>query len=490
MNTALEGSNSTDYRLNDVLKDGTDTAVPKKINWIRSGYDGAATDPIGLADYWIWKFNNYLTEDYSLWQHVRSNGTLKAGEGFTMKGPGTGAFFEEQNYVFVGKPNNGDLSLELKAGSNYLLGNPYPSAIDADQFIIDNGRDTNADQDITNTDSPGNSNPTSTGALYFWNHWGGGSHILSDYQGGCGIYNFSGAVAAPSFGTDEQEVATEGTLKKRPGRYIPVGQGFFVVAKHTGPLKFNNAQRIFEREADFNSVFMRSDETEPSDLRMKIRIGFNSVNTIHRQLLLTIDSLATPSVDYGFDAMVLDDLIDDLYWIIEGDNYTIQGRDAVDESTKLPLGMHVASSGINEIKLDGLENVTDDLKIYLHDIDTDVYHNLNTSSYQFTSDTGTYLNRFEITFAIPNTLTIEEENFNTLKFYYAFTRNKIVILNPNDIELEHLEIFNIMGQSVDAVSDLYQDSYNEYEVNNLSSGAYIVQLRTPSGTLTKKIIIK
>ncbi len=496
----IEGSNNTEYTLNDILRDGTDPSIPKIIDWISSGYDGAATDPIGLADYWIWKFNNYLDEDYSIWQHLRSNGTLSAGEGFTMKGSGTGTILEDQNYVFVGRPNNGDINLDLKAGSHYLLGNPYPSAIDAYQFISDNRSALDNDLEGNNTDSTADIVPKMTGNLYFWQHWGGGSHTLSDYyEGGYGIYNFSGAVAAPSYGTNDQDFATDGTLTKLPGRYIPVGQGFFVIGENTGVLKFNNAQRIFRKEADSNSVFMRSADAsisqynydaEESDLRMKFRIGFNSINTIHRQLLLTIDSLATPSVDYGFDAILLDDLIDDMYWTIEGDKYTVQGLDVIDENTIISLGVHVSSPGANEIAIDALENVTDNINIYLHDKDADIYHNLRTANYQVQLETGTYLNRFEITFAVLDALTIEEENFNDLKFYYAFNRNKIVILNPKGAKLEHLEVWNIMGQSVYALRDLYQASYNEYEIDNLNAGTYVVQLHTAIGVLTKKIIIK
>ncbi|MDP5082261.1 MAG: choice-of-anchor D domain-containing protein [Winogradskyella sp.] len=491
-------SNNANYTLRDVLRDGSDPSLPKLINWIGSGFDGSPTNPIGIADYWIWKFNNYSAEDYSLWQHVRSNGSLSVGEGFTMKGPGTGAVFENQNYVFIGRPNNGDINLELNAGHSYLIGNPYPSAIDAFQFIRDNGSSI-AYNEETDENSLTEIDPTISGTLYFWKHWGGGSHLLSEYQGGYAVYNFSGAVAAASYGTNNPDLATGGTQAVLPGRYIPVGQGFFVIGENTGELKFNNAQRIFRKEENSNSVFMRNGEssisnysidTEENDSRMKFRIGFNSVNTIHRQLLLTIDSLATSDVDFGFDALVLDDLIDDMYWIIEGEKYTIQGRDAIDENTILPLGVHVADTGTNEITIDALENVPDNLKLYLHDKDRDIYHNLKASNYSVHLETGSFLNRFEITFVIPDALTVEEENFNNLKFYYAFNRNQIVILNPKGVPLEKLEIINIMGQSVYTTSDLYEASYNEYEVPNLSTGTYVVRLQTATGILTKKIIFK
>ena len=56
-----------------------------------------------------------------------------------MKGTtGTGSVTAEQNYVFVGKPNNGTIQLNISLNQSYLVGNPYPSALDADEFIKDN----------------------------------------------------------------------------------------------------------------------------------------------------------------------------------------------------------------------------------------------------------------------------------------------------------------------------------------------------------------
>lgn len=85
---------------------------------------------------------------------------------------GTGASTSDQNYVFVGKPNNGDIDLTVFDGNIYLVGNPYPSALDAHEFI--------------------NDNPDLDGTIYLWEHWGGNSHQLQLYQGGYAMYNLSG----------------------------------------------------------------------------------------------------------------------------------------------------------------------------------------------------------------------------------------------------------------------------------------------------------
>jgi len=63
-----------------------------------------------------------------------------------MKGPGTGTIKQKQRYMFKGTPNHGTIELELFADNHYLVGNPYPSAIDANKFILDNGDQSSTEE--------------------------------------------------------------------------------------------------------------------------------------------------------------------------------------------------------------------------------------------------------------------------------------------------------------------------------------------------------
>jgi len=74
-------------------------------------------------------------------------------------------------------------------------------------------------------------------------------------------------------------------------------------------INFNNGQRIFKKEGS-SSEFLRGANTSVSknftepeiiDDRMKFRIGFKSINTISRQLLLTIDENTSPDIDWAYD---------------------------------------------------------------------------------------------------------------------------------------------------------------------------------------------
>ncbi len=122
---------------------------------------------------------------------------------------------------------------------------------------------------------------------------------------GYAIYNYSGGVAAASKGINISGSVAEELSGQKAGRYIPVGQGFFITGDGGGTINFNNRQRVFKKEGSGSSLFMRDGTTEnasgENDDRMKFRIGFNSVNSTHRQLLLTIDENASSDVDWAYD---------------------------------------------------------------------------------------------------------------------------------------------------------------------------------------------
>ncbi len=476
-------TNNNSYKVTDVFTN---------VNFLTTGYNGSPS-PVGISDYWIWKFSNQESDNYSKWQHVRSTNSLLVGEGFTMKGPGTGPISMDQNYILSGKPNNGTIQLNINNGNDYLVGNPYPSAIDAEQFILDNG----------NTIAGSGS---TTGVLYFWEHWGGGSHNLGDYQGGYATYSLSGGVPAATLGTNDPDVGTGGTPTKIPGRYIPVGQGFFVTAENTGTIIFKNSQRVFEVENGSSSLFMKvqnesknikgtiniSSKISGSDARPKLRIGFNSVNTIHRQLLLTVDENATTGYDWGYDALYHDTQIDDMYWLINDEKYTIQSINNTGLATILPLGIHTKNNGVSSISIDQLEQVPDDLNIYLHDKTSNVYHDLRQSSYNINLPAGEYLNRFEITFSTEQQQTLSTDNIEDkpINVFFSKEKKQITIQNPSSKLIESIEVFNMLGQSLFMFETKTKEHLLTYNANPFETGYYIVKLKTPYGKLSKKILIE
>lgn len=469
-NSNIDGDES--YTISSVLLDGTDAANPQNFNFV-GGYNGnEASNPKEISEYWMWKFANQTSDNYYAWKQVKSTGELKVGEGYSMKGYGTGAATAENNYVFKGTPNNGDITLSTDAGNDYLVGNPYPSAIDGYAFILDN----------THTD----------GTLYFWEHFGGGTHVLREYQGGYGQLTLSGGVPAVS----HTDVAQSGASTKTPEQYIPVGQGFFIKALSNGNTTFNNDQRVFVTESSLNSTFLKSNASKETnafteDSRTKIRLNISSETGYTRQLLVTVDENATIQKDWGYDGALIENNNFDAYWMIEDEKYIIQGIDTINSiTTKLPLGVKSKTSTTFNVSIKSLEFAPENMVVYVKDNATNTYFNLIEANFSASIEQEELNNRFEIVFNNETVLSTEaveltEANVN---MYFNNQNNILTINNFNNQEIKSLKMYNTLGQVVFEKAINSYDSSVEIPLKS-STGLYIASVTTTNSEITKKIII-
>ncbi len=399
------GSNNSNYNIAGILMNGTDSNNPLPISFVGGPY-GADNAAVNTSTYWLWRFHG-LANDYASWIYLGSTGTLQTGEGFTMKGTSeTAKIAERQNYVFRGKPNNGTIqNLNLSTNENYLIGNPYPSSIDANEFILDNLKP----QAQGGAAGGRNTKNVFNGAIYFWDHFGGNTHILREYIGGYAIYNLSGGAAAIT--NDDRVNIEAGDGSKIPEQYIPVGQGFFVITDLSetggqatpqgGQIVLKNSQRIAVKEGGA-SIFLSPEKLKIKkelDSRTKIRVTFNSPKGYHRQILVTADALTTNGFDLGYDAPMAEDNVEDMFWVQDNNILVIQGVPNFDLDQELPLGIKLKEQGEFSIQLDTIQNSPrSDFNVYLYDITKDSIHDLKETLYTETADAGTLKDRFRIIF--------------------------------------------------------------------------------------------
>lgn len=490
-NTASNNTNNTSFNL----------SMLKQPNGSNFEFTNAHHEVGKISTYWLYTFKNGIT--YYDWNPLTTTNPIEPGVGYTSKGTGVGS---EQQYLFEGKPNNGTILVPVNdlggSGSapaisktDYLLGNPYPSALDIHKFIDDNAGIID-------------------GTLQLWQQWSGTSHILNEYNGGYAQVNKLGATRAYQFVGIEG--ATNGSQDgtKLPTRYLPIGQGFIVEIINHGNVEFNNSQRVFIKETDANgsynngSVFFRTDanaQTEftqqnptsetQENVMQKLRLEFNSVDgpETKRELLLGFSESTTNAFDYGYDGKNTEVYSDDLNLLMDDDNYTIQAYSAITEDKVIPLALDASGTYNYTIQLTNIENIPDDQEIYLKDNLTDAYHDLRSETpYEFLSEAGAFNNRLEIVFREESeTLSQLDETIKDLNLYYAIGRKKVVVLNPKNTSLKQIDVVNMLGQSVYTISNMYDGRYNEYNLQNLNTGAYIITLTTSSNAiLTKKIIVK
>jgi hypothetical protein len=484
-------TNNNNYSLNGVLRDGTNPAAPANINWT-AALDGIPGPPIRISTRWTYKFEN-AGNDIANWVAIGSTGTVKAGQGYIHKG--SGAASATQNYTFQGKPHNGRIQFNTPGNMLNLFGNPYASALDASAFLTTN---------LAATD----------GALYFWEHWGGGTHRLLDYQGGYATRNLTTGVPAIS----HPDVSQTGSGSITPGRYIPVGQGFFVIASSAGgTITFDNNQRAFVKESDANSnihfrannrndlnafgtqtqQFPENNQSVSSEEKITLlRLGYFTANGFKRQVALGfINNKATDGFDKGYDALNIDEQPDDMYFVLDNQKLVIQGVGAFDESKQFPIGLVCQSHGKVKFMFDGAENLDENTPVFLFDKQTNTYYNLkeNVAEIEITSS-GTFNDRFRIQFT-QNTLssgdfeTIDER----ISIFYLNADHTLNILNTrSDVEISSVQLYDLLGRLIESI-ELENPSKGEIKIRlneKHAQSVYIAKLKTTNGdSISKKIVI-
>lgn len=480
----------TTYTVAGVLRDGSFPSSIKIINF-GSAYTHADTKvipttgiSIKLSTYWMYKFTNKAAGDYNAWTAVGKDGVLKVGEGFTLKG--SNSTFTEQNYTFVGKPNNGDINLTIDAGKQYLIGNPYPSALDARDFIQDNISVANGGYRESNIID---------GNLYFWDHFGGGTHFLKSYEGGYSIYNLSGGTKAVS--TDARIKVTSNESTKSSQRFIPVAQGFFVTGLESSEIHFRNCQRIFKKENATVSQFLRNTETAKTtkseiaieDTYPRIYLKYSSPTGFHRQLLVAFIPTTTDSLDIGYEAINGEKFSEDMSWKIGNTKLVIQAVPTLDNERILPLEVKVATTGVVKIGIDLLENITADTEIFLKDNLSGIKYDIKTAPFEVNLEPGIYTNRFELVFKTPKLLVNENDYLDEsiVNIYLNNPDNTIFINYDKSIEVKEISIYNILGQQIYFLNKGFENQLIKIPFN-VQSGVYIVNVTTDKETVSKKII--
>ena len=467
-------NNGGTWKVGDLL-DGRDPDNPQAIvfenDQTNEGSPNvhSSQNPAHLNEAWIWKFENGDVNDYNSWVFIGKDGTINPGVGYTMKGPdiknavrpgsNSGTNTEFKAYTFAGTPNNGTFQLDIGGNKNYLIGNPYPSALDADAFINDNG-------DIT-------------GTLYFWEHVNGDNHVLSDYYGGYAVYNLSGGVKAKDWQTNSTTIGT-----KEPGQYIPVAQGFFVERSEagTGHIILQNSQRAFMKEDGSNAVFMRNNETD-------IRLYFDDPAGGRRYLLLAVRPGTSTGFDWGYDAPAREEIYHgDMFFAIDSADYMIQAIDHIQRDLRIPLHVILTEDGTVRFGVERLNNLPTGTELYIEDVLTGQSHRIDPNrAYEVTLPEGNYFDRFFLAFRPSDELKQENIVTENIRIYYG--AGYIRIENPEHLPIHRILLFDMSGKNI--MDKKVNSDHTHIRIKvSLPAGVYPVEIRSDDRYMFAKILVE
>ncbi len=343
--------------------------------------------------------------------------------------------------TFTGVPNNGPVGLSVANGTYNAIGNPYPSAINANAFMLAN-------------------NST---ALYFWRKSNNAAASTS-----YATYTTAGGVANSGFDP----------LGLIPNGNIQVGQGFLVQATSTS-LNFTNDMRV-----SASGPFLRMTEN-----RNRVWLDMTSSEGLFTQTMISYMPNATSGIDTAIDGRLLsDENASTFSSLINNEEFAIQGRSLPFEATDVvPMAFKSSIAGsytISTNHVDGLFD-TNAQAVYLQDNLTNTVHNL-ASPYTFVTDSGVFNSRFQIVYQPSGTLATTNPLFSENNVI-VYKQEENVVINTGKVDMDNVKIFDIRGRLLIEKSNI--NTSNIKLNTGTTNQVLIVKITSKTNeVVTKKII--
>ncbi|WP_289044554.1 choice-of-anchor D domain-containing protein [uncultured Olleya sp.] len=409
------------------------------------------------------------------WAWVAGNTVMTPAIGYiSMHSPTSFISGNQHQYTFEGAFNTGIITTPIAFnGANgdedwNLIGNPYPSAIDANAFLTANSS-------------------IIQGVAYLWSH-----NTPANY-------NASGNQAA-NFTNSDYAIITLGSGNTAggdtiiPDNYIPSGQSFFVQGIANGNVTFNNSFRMADTTS--NNQFFRA---QSSTIENKLWVNLTSDVGLFHQILIAYVNGATNGKDskaYDANRTLNDENLADIFTFVpnDDDKLAVQGKapQSLTINEVIPVGFSskIESPTIFNFSIAQMQGPFFETNtVYLIDYLNNYVHNLSGSDYQFTSDSGEFKERFEIVFN-PNTLSVTNYNLDEGDITIVELGNDQVKFSvSNSLKIKYIKIIDPLGKQV---YDYNCNSASEtINLERLSQSLYFAKIKLSNGVeITKKAIKK
>ncbi len=456
-----------------------------------------------------------IDDDWNDWQQIGSSTIMQPGVGyattisdlaFAIAPPPFGP--KRFRASFEGDFNNGKYTVpiyrndsELNDNNWNFVGNPYPSAIDADMFLAAN---SNVADNIDGTDINGMG--YIDGAIFLWSQ----NTAAANNVNGNETFNFSNTDYAIINATGETEGGdgTTAVILASGNRAIPSGQGFFVSMSNSAPadlvtgavyksnIMFSNSMRVTDVTA--NNVFFKGTkkENKSKSEKNKLWVELTSDNGVFNQILIGYVPGASIYDDgLGFDAPKYPTQGAALYSVIEGSNkkFAIQGKpiNSINEDEIINLGFKTTIKvatlyTLSIAKMEG--DFLNSHSVFVKDNLLNKVHDLTVCDYTFTSETGEFNNRFEIVFKADALSTANALVSPSQLKIAQLDNDNIQFTAPNGLRIKTVSIFDLFGRQLYQFNG--QNDTEVFKLSNLNRSVFVAEVALSNGTVISKKALK
>lgn len=370
------------------------------------------------------------------------------------------------------EPSNPNNANTTRWDDNWnLVGNPYPSPLNAEEFLDEN----------TNLE----------GFVNLWTHDSEPTLINDPFYADF-AYNYD----------TEDYITHNGTATiNGPSGFngnIASGQGFFVLMGDgpatTETIEFNNAMRsdLVNNLVYDNSQFYRTtaEVSQTTEIAEKNRIWLDIVSAqgqVSRTVVGYVTD-ATNNKDRLYDAVTSAKGFK-LYSFTEDyelQEFCIQGRALPFVDTdKVKLGFNVTTAGSYTVAISTVDGLfVNDQNIYLEDKFLNIIHDLKLSPYTFATERGRFDNRFILRYTAGSALG--NHDFDTLNNSVVVASNNGQMTIKSYLQtLEEVTVYDILGRQLFNQKGI---GANDLMTSNISMSqqSVIVKIKLESGIIITK----
>jgi len=400
-----------------------------------------------------------------------ASGPMTSARGYISEAPNTTPAGGTHAVTFSGIPNNGIIDIPVgynDDGFTYsdfnLIGNPYPSAINIDNFIQS---DSNNEMD---------------GTIWLWTHNTAisngttGEFLGEDYA----TYNLTGGIVTALLAPSDPG----GTP---PAGNIASGQGFFARTTESGTLSFQNNMRLPGQ----NSQFFRAPDAKSILVQEKDRVWLNvesNTGGAFNQILVGFFDDATDGYDRGYDGDRLGANWIDFYSKIDTLNYAVQGLGSFNLDKKVSLGFdtYISDPLTYKISIYHIEGVLKDNDLYLVDHELNSIHDLKLAAYEFdVNGEGYFPNRFTLQFT---NSVLDIDDFELENNFVVFNEENVLRLKSDTI-ITDIKVYDILGRLL--IDTKPNDSEFDIHTHTIEKGTVLVvnAIFENNRSIIKKIIL-
>lgn len=215
-------------------------------------------------------------------------------------------------------------------------------------------------------------------------------------------------------------------------------------------------------------------------------INLNASQSSVNQILLGYMQGASNNVDETIDGLMLNTDNSMLYSLLNNKEYVIQGRALpFFDDDIVPLGFKSTSVDNYNISIENFDGLFENQEIYLKDNYLNVLHDLKQGNYTFSSNAGTFNDRFEVVYK--NNSTLNEDNVTNIDFTKIYSSKEGIQISSSK-EIKSIIVYDVLGKVI------YQNqavNKNELTINSITANnqALIVKVFDNQGNSNIQKII-